>query len=82
MAYKYKMVQVPSTLKFTGDPLKFGGAAAAFLQEVVDREAIDSWEFYRVDSLAVVVAPGCLGALSGQKEAFTNYSVISFRRQI
>lgn len=77
--YEYKMVQVPPNIEVQAKQHK-GNEAAAYLQAVVDRHASDGWEFYRVDSIGVSVAPGCLDALMGKKAQLSSYYVISFRR--
>lgn len=57
-----------------------GNEAAAYLESIVNANARDGWEFYRVDEIGVSVKPGCIAGLFGQKEAFTNYYVVSFRK--
>jgi hypothetical protein len=77
--YEYRMVQVPPTIvlkKNTGT-----GEAAQYLQYIVDQEAAQGWEFYRVDQIGVKQSPGCGGMLLGQKEYTTVYYVVSFRRE-
>jgi hypothetical protein len=79
MQYDYKMVQVPPSIQVKKDTGL--GEAAAYLQAIVDQEAAQSWEFYRVDEIGVKQSPGCLGILLGQKETLTIYYVVSFRRE-
>ena len=80
MSYKYKMVQAPKNLHLKNVPSS-SGVAEGYLQAVVDQYATDGWEFYRVDDMTVATSPGCLGALTGQKETYTVYNVITFRRE-
>ena len=79
MAYKYKMVQAPKNLRAQG-AASSAGIAEGYLQTIVDQNAVDGWEFYRVDDMTVSNSPGCLGGLMGQKETYTVYNVISFRK--
>jgi len=79
MTYEYKMVQIPRTIKVVGAA---GQEAAAYLQDLVNQMAADGWEFYRVDTVGVVVAPGCLGSLFGKQEELVHYFVVTFRRPI
>lgn len=79
MQYEYKMVQVPPTIVLKKDTGQ--GEAAQYLQAVVNQEAVQGWDFYRVDQIGVKQRPGCLGALMGQHEATTIYYVVSFRRE-
>ena len=58
-----------------------GGEAAQYLENVVNQEARQGWEFYRVDNIGVELRPGCLFALFGQKATYTNYYVVTFRRE-
>lgn len=77
--YEYKMVQIPrdlSTKLGQGD-----GLAAKMLQDIVDANAVDGWEFYRIDNLTILEKPGCLGSLMGQKDVFSSVGVVSFRRE-
>ena len=76
--YEYKMVQIPRDLA-----VKVGqaeGAAAKYLQDAINANTGDGWEFYRIDNLTITEKPGCLGGLSGQKEAYHSVGVICFRR--
>lgn len=77
--YQYKMVQVPPNIEVQAKQHK-GNEAAAYLEGIVNANARDGWEFYRVDAIGVNVTPGCLAGLLGQKEAFSTYYVVSFRK--
>ena len=77
--YQYKMIQVPPNIEVQAKQHK-GNEAAAYLENIVNSNARDGWEFYRVDEIGVSVKPGCLAGLLGQKAAFANYYVVSFRK--
>lgn len=77
--YQYKMIQVPPNIEVQAKQHK-GNEAAAYLEGIVNANARDGWEFYRVDAIGVNVTPGCLAGLLGQKEAFSTYYVVSFRK--
>lgn len=77
--YQYKMIQVPPNIQVQAKEHR-GNEAAAYLENIVNTTARDGWEFYRVDEIGVKVSPGCLAALLGQKDVFSNYYVISFRK--
>lgn len=79
MQYNYKMVQVPPTIVLKKDTGQ--GEAAQYLQSIVAQEAVEGWEFYRVDEIGVKQRPGCLGVLLGQRETSTVYYVVSFRQE-
>lgn len=79
--YQYKMVQVPPNIEVQAKQHK-GNEAAAYLEGVVNINARDGWEFYRIDAIGVNVKPGCLAGLFGQKEAFSTYHVITLRKLV
>ncbi|WP_257293669.1 DUF4177 domain-containing protein [Endozoicomonas sp. YOMI1] len=79
--FEYKMIQIPSDLAVQAKDSN-GQDAATYLEKVVNEQARQGWEFYRIDSLSVEVKAGCLDALKGKSaQAATNYSVISFRKE-
>lgn len=77
--YQYKMVQVPPNIEVQAKTHN-GTEAAVYLEDVVNRNARDGWEFYRIDPIGVNVKPGCIAGILGQKEALITYYVISFRK--
>ncbi len=76
--YEYRMVQVPPNIVVRRDTKQ--GEAATYLQTVVDQNAVQGWEFYRVDQIGVQQRPGCMGAFLGQRHVTNVYYVVSFRR--
>ena len=77
--YQYKMVQIPPNIAIKSKAR--GNEAAAHLEEIINTQAQEGWEFYRVDTIGVKVEPGCLAGLFGQKEAVNTYYVITLRKQ-
>lgn len=83
--YTYKMLQIPPNLSLAAkgmfkqapDPSVVAGS---YLQQIVNTEAQQGWEFFRVDSVGVKSEPGCLAALMGAKAVDTVYYVVTFRR--
>lgn len=80
MAYEYRMIQVPPTIVVKEKEYR-GQEAAYYLQSIVNEQAAQGWEFYRVDTIGVASKPGCLAGLFGVKEALREYYVVTFRRQ-
>lgn len=80
MAYEYNMVQLPPNIS-VDQKLEKGNEAAVYLQNLVNSKAQSGWEFHRVDTIGVNSKPGCLGALFGNKGEFTEYYVVTFRRE-
>lgn len=81
MAYKYKMIQVPPTI-YVQASREHGGEAAAYLEKVVNTQAQEGWEFYRVDQIGVLTTPGCIARLLGQRSSLDYYYVVTFRREV
>ncbi len=50
------------------------------MQTLANEYAAQGWEFYRVDTIGVVVQPGCLASLFGAQRTVTEYYVVTFRR--
>lgn len=83
--FTYKMVQIPPNLSLVAKGMfkqapDVTAVAGAYLQQVVNQEAQQGWEFLRVDSIGVKSEPGCIAALLGAKAIDTIYYVITFRR--
>lgn len=81
IAYEYAMEQVPPNIEVRSARDE-DSAAAEYLEKIVNKWARKGWEFYRVDTIGVKFAPGCLGMLLGQRESLRTYYVITFRREI
>lgn len=79
--FEYRMIQAPPTLVVRRREDN-GREAALYLEGIVNEQATQGWEFYRVDTIGVKVKPGCLGAFSGQREATIHYYVVTFRRPL
>lgn len=75
---EFKTVQLPHNFIFKKDT---GTEVAAYLQTVIDQHSAQGWEFYRIDQVGVAVQPGCMGALTGVKQTYTYYNIVTFRRQ-
>jgi len=80
MSYEYKMIQIPPNI-VVKQKEHSGNEAAYYLQSIANEEAAQGWEYYRVDTVGVVIPPGCLASLLGAKRTVTEYYVITFRRQ-
>ncbi len=76
--YQYKMVPIPPGI-VVGDPGAAATQAALHLERIVQDYASQGWEFYRVDTITVDIAPGCLAVLFGQRAESRHYYVITFR---
>lgn len=80
--YTYKMLQIPPNMALVAKGMFKQTVAANYLQQIVNTEAQQGWEFFRVDSVGVKSEPGCLAALMGAKAIDTVYYVVTFRRLV
>jgi len=79
MKYEYKMIQIPPTIEVKEKEIK-GNEAAVYLESLANKYAEQGWEFWRVDTIAVMTRAGCLAGLIGKKSALIEYFVVTFRR--
>lgn len=79
MRYEYKMVQIPPTIVVKAKE-HVGNEAAHYLQTMANDMATQGWEFYRVDTVGVVVKPGCLMSFFGKSAEAFEYYVVTFRK--
>jgi len=77
MKFEYKMIQESPNVVVKGNT---GQEGALFLQEIVNAQAIEGWEFYRIDTIGVSQSAGCLGF--GSNTPPIHYYVITFRREL
>jgi hypothetical protein len=55
-------------------------AAAKQLEELINGQAQQGWEFVRVETIDTSVSPGCLAALLGGRAAVVSFNMVVFRR--
>jgi len=79
MQYDYKMIQIPPTIEIKETKAQ-GQEAALYLESLANDMAKEGWEFYRIDTIGVLMKPGCLRSLFGGKPTFVEYYVVTFRR--
>lgn len=77
MKFEYKMIQYPTVIIGGAKELEF--IAASSLENLVNEQANDGWEFYRIDEFFTEQEKKLL---SGGSETRTLYKVITFRREI
>lgn len=78
--FEYFMTQVPPNINVAAGQTQ--GAAAGYLQQIVDQHAHRGWEFYSVESFGILENQGCgcLGALLGMRPQLHTTYVVVFRR--
>ncbi len=79
MKYEYQMVQIPQAIVVKEKEYQ-GREAAHYLEELANRFAEKDWEFWRVDTIGVLIKPGCLAGLFGKAIEEQHYYVVTFRR--
>ena len=77
--YEYRMVQVAEHIVAKAETLQ-GDEAAVYLEEIVNQQAYEGWEFYRIDEMkASIDSPAIFGTRS--TSAPVALYVITFRRE-
>lgn len=82
VGFSYKMVPMPPDLwtKVNATHTEAGKTASAGLQSVVDKHAVDGWEFFRIDEFHTSSPHGCLGIMLPMEPAKHVHYVVTFRR--
>jgi hypothetical protein len=81
--YEYRVVVISrdfEVMKKMFSKANPANIVAKYFAKVIGENTGEGWEFYRVDTINLVEAPGCLAALFGQRETMTTYNVMTFRR--
>lgn len=78
MNFEYKCVSAPMNLiiKKQSDMDK----AVANFADIINKEAVQGWEFYTMEQIACTVPAGCLASIFGKKEDTTYSNMLIFRR--
>jgi hypothetical protein len=79
--YTYKMLQIPKGVLLESSRGQ-ATAAADYMETTVNEMAGKGWEFQRVDTMNIVVNPGCFGVLVGERASNQAEYVLTFRRQV
>ena len=75
----YKMAQIPPDIEVAQRD-QIGQKAAVYLERIVNGQAREGWEFYRVDPIGVQIPPGCLSVFFGATTQKMEFYVVTFRR--
>jgi hypothetical protein len=82
VAYEYRVVPFIGQVKSAVVSQATGQEVAGQLQALIAQNAVDGWEFYRIETVNLIAAPGCLGGLMGQKAGFLNFNEVVFRHEL
>jgi len=77
--YTYKTVPAPAMLNVTKKDQQ--EKAVRSYGDLINKECEGGWEFYSLESISTLVAPGCLGGLFGGKEQTTIFNMLVFRKE-
>ena len=75
--YTYRVLPLSIATNAVGDEAQL---AADRVGRLVAEMAAEGWDFYRVETVGVLVRPGCLGPLLGQTSAEKTCYLAVFRR--
>jgi hypothetical protein len=76
--FLYKVVPLTPGVK-EGDKNK-AGKVAEQVQSLVNMSG-DGWEFHRVETVYVSIAPGCLSAFGGSKAVYMPLNQVVFKKR-
>lgn len=80
--YEYKMLQIFGSVQIPKKAKRADSIAAEYLEAIVNEQAEDGWEFFRVDEFYVNEKPGFLASIFGAKTEKSKYYVATFRRML
>ncbi len=75
----YKVVPLTPGVK-EGDKNK-ANKVAEQVQGLVNDQSRDGWEFHRVETVYVSIAPGCLSAFGGAKAVYIPVNQVIFKKR-
>lgn len=81
MSYEYKVVPFKGVIKSAVYSEANANEVARQQQVVIDANAVDEWEFYRIDHVEFTAAPGCFGMLMGARAGVITLDQVTFRRE-
>lgn len=76
--YEYKCIPVAPTVIVKGK--NHGQQVAQYLEDIINKEAYNGWEYQCIDTFTAEEPAGCLAIFSLSKNKLTSYYVATFRR--
>ncbi len=76
MQYEYKTVPAPMVLSIKNE--KEAHTAIGNFGDLLNKEAVDGWEFHSMESISTEEAPGCF---SGGRVTRKSYNMLIFKRE-
>lgn len=78
--FEYQVVGFPPGA--TTNVKDYTRRGAERLEEAIDTYAVDGWEFFRSETVWMVLNPGCMGAILGAKKTSVPTQQLVFRRRL
>ena len=76
MANQYRVLPFMGRMRGSGS----AGDVSKQLEEIINGETRDGWEFHQLGSVYIQVSPGCIASLFGSKVSYMQYDQVIFRR--
>ncbi len=77
-AFIYKVVPLTPGVK-EGDKNK-SSRVAEQVQAIINDQSREKWEFHRVETVYVSIAPGCLSSFGGAKAVYIPVNQVIFKK--
>jgi hypothetical protein len=76
MAYLYRVVPFMGRIRGSAS----AGEVSKQLENLINTEVRNGWEFCQLGDVNIEVSPGCLAGLFGSKMSYMQYDQVIFRR--
>lgn len=78
-AFIYKVVPLTPGVK-EGDKNK-SSRVAEQVQAIINDQSHENWEFHRVETIYVSIAPGCMSSFGGAKAVYMPVNQLVFKKR-
>jgi hypothetical protein len=78
--YRYRVVSFMGTVQTGVFSKQDAQSVSHQLQNVIDEQAIQGWDYYSIEKVNIEVRPGCIGGLLGQSASYITSDQIVFRQ--
>jgi hypothetical protein len=80
--YRYRVVPFIGSMSSGSFAAGDASTVTAQLQQLIDQEARQGWDFYSLEKVNIQVNPGCIGQLFGQSASLITVDQVIFRQRI
>lgn len=78
--FEYRVVPFVGNLRSGVFSVENATNVTSQLQEVINKNTGQGWEFYSMEKVDVQITPGCLAGLLGARVSFITFDQVIFRR--